>query len=263
MIVFSALVPHAPFLVPSVGKAASEQLTVTRLALEQVEERLVLARPDTIVVISPHAPHYADAWSANMSPTFSAHMQDFGDHETTVPARVNYLLIDRVHRALREASIPFTLRSSELLDYGYTVPLLALTKHLTNWSLVPLAPSEHSLEEQARFGAELYKILQAEDARIAIIASADLCHHGSAEAAASPTQATHLYDQAVRQAVQLNSLAHLITASQALPAEKHPCGERPIAILLGSLQESQIKPEEHAYEAPLGVGYLTASFRVA
>ena len=263
MIVFSALVPHAPFLVPSVGKAASEQLQATRNALEQVEERLVLARPDTIVIIAPHAPHYPDAWSANMSPTFVAHMQDFGDHETTVSARVNYLLIDRLHRSLREAQIPFTLRSSEQLDYSYTVPLLALTKHLTHWSLVPLAPSEHSLEEQVRFGAEMYKILQAEDARIAVIASADLCHHGSAEAATSPTQATHLYDQAVRQAVQARSISGLIAASQALPAEKHPCGERPIAILLGSLQESQTKPEEHAYEAPLGVGYLTTSFRVA
>lgn len=262
MIVFSAVVPHAPFLIPSVGKDAFENMKRTVDALKHVEERLVLSKPDTIVMISPHAPRYPDAFSANMSPQFVAHMQDFGDHETTVPARVNYLLLDRVHRAMREAQIPFTLRSSEALDYGYTVPLTYLSKHLTNWNLLPLAPSEQSLEEQVRFGEHLYHVLQAEDARIALIASADLCHHtkpGSTDLISPETQA---YDDHIRSALKTKDVPTFLQ-NESLHVDRRPCGERPIGILLGALKDLNTTTEELCYEAPFGVGYLTTVFRVA
>ena len=262
MIVFSAVVPHAPFLIPTVGKEAHAQTKRTIEALKQVEERLALSKPDVLVIISPHAPRYPDAFSANMSPTFTAHMQDFGDHETTVSAKINYLLLDRVHRAMREANIPFTLRSSESLDYGYTVPLVYLSNHLTNWTLLPLAPSEQPLEQQMAFGAALYSVLQNEDSRIALIASADLCHHtkpGSTELISPDTQA---YDSRVRAALLAKDLQPL-QDNQTLHIHTHPCGERPIAILLGALRELNTTSEELCYEAPFGVGYLTTVFRVA
>ena len=197
-----------------------------------------------------------------MSPKFTAHMQEFGDHETAIPARVNYLLLDRIHRAMREEKIPFTLRSSEQLEYGYTVPLTLLARSFTNPNLVPLAPSELPLAEQERFGQQLYRILQKEEGRIAVIASADLTHHlvpGSTETHPEAIQ----YDETLRQAARSKDLTALIAASATLPADQHPCGERPIAILMGLLQSLNTHYEELCYEAPFNVGYLTGSYRVA
>lgn len=262
MIVFSAVVPHAPFLIPSVGKEAHELMKRTIDALKQVEERLAHSKPDVIVMISPHAPRYPDAFSANMSPQFVAHMQDFGDHETTVPAKVNYLLLDRVHREMRKAQIPFTLRSSEALDYGYTVPLVYLTKHLSNWTLLPLAPSEQPLEDQVRFGERLYNVLQKEEARIALIASADLCHHTKPGSNDPISPDTQVYDDHVRTALKTKNTQPFLE-NQSLHIDRRPCGERPIAILLGALKELNTTSEELCYEAPFGVGYLTTVFRVA
>lgn len=262
MIVFSAIVPHAPFLLPSVGKTASERLSATKIALEQIEEHLLLSKPETLIILSPHAPRYPEAWSANMSPQFIARMQEFGDHETAIPARVNYLLLDRIHRSMREEKIPFTLRSSESLDYGYTVPLAMIAKELPNPSIIPLAPSEGTLESQIAFGAALYTILQREDARVAVLASADLCHEKTEDQQQERKEAI-LFDAQVREAIRKKDPNILIQASAALPAELHPCGERPIAILLGMLQELNTINEELCYEAPFGVGYLTSSFRVA
>lgn len=262
MIVFSAIVPHAPFLLPSVGKTATERLSATKNALELVEERLALSKPDTLVIISPHAPRYPDAWSANMAPQFAAHMQEFGDHETSIPARVNYLLLDRIHRAMREEKIPFTLRSSESLDYGYTVPLATLATTLPNPSLIPLAPNEGSLEDQISFGSSLYRILQREDARIAVLASADLSHVKSVDGKQEQPEAIS-YDAQVREAVRQKEPALLLKAAAALPTESRPCGERPIAILLGLLRDLNTTSEELCYEAPFGVGYLTVAFRIA
>lgn len=261
MIVFSAVVPHAPFLIPNIGKDAYDQLKRTVDALHQVEERLAFAKPDTLVIISPHAPRYPDAFSANMSPQFHAHMQDFGDHETVVPARVNYLLLDRVHRGMREEKIPFTLRSSDALDYGYTVPLTYLSPHLPNWNILPIAPSEQPLVQQAQFGEALYHVLQGEDARIAVIASADLCHHTAPGNKQQITPETQAYDEHIRAAMKEKRL-ELIT-QDPLPADRRPCGERPVAILLGLLKDLNTTTEELCYEAPFGVGYSTTIFHVA
>ena len=262
MIVFSAIVPHAPFLLPSVGKSATERLSATKTALEQIEERLLLSKPDTLVIISPHAPRYPDAWSANMAPKFAAHMQEFGDHETSIPARVNYLLLDRIHRSMREGKIPFTLRSSESLDYGYTVPLATVANNLPNPSLIPLAPNEGTLEEQIAFGASLYTVLQREDARIAVIASADLSHLKSQDGKQERQEAL-LFDAQVREAIRQKQPELLLKAATTLPTELHPCGERPIAMLLGLLRDLNTTSEELCYEAPFGVGYLTVAFRIA
>jgi AmmeMemoRadiSam system protein B len=188
-------------------------------------------------------------------------MQDFGDHETTVPAKVNYLLLDRVHRAMRESKIPFTLRSSEALDYGYTVPLVYLTKHLTNWTLLPLAPSEQGLEQQVQFGEQLYAVLQQEETRIALIASSDLCHHTKPGSTALLSPDTQTYDDVVRNALKTKRVDELMHSP--LSADRHPCGERPIAMLLGALRELNTTSEELCYEAPFGVGYLTTMFKVA
>lgn len=262
MIVFSAIVPHAPFLLPSVGKTATDRLSATKTALEQVEERLVLSKPDTLVIISPHAPRYPDAWSANMAPQFAAHMQEFGDHETSIPARVNYLLLDRIHRSMREEKIPFTLRSSESLDYGYTVPLATVARTLSNPSLIPLAPNEGTIEAQLSFGASLYTVLQREDARIAVLASADLSHLKSPDGQQEQKESI-LFDVQLREAIRQKNPELLLKASATLPADLHPCGERPIAILLGLLRDLNTTSEELCYEAPFGVGYLTVAFRIA
>ena len=261
MIVFSAVVPHAPFLIPNVGKDAHGGLKRTLDALKQVEERLVLSKPDTLVVISPHAPRYPDAFSANMAPQFKAQMQEFGDHETTVAARVNYLLLDHVHRALREAQLPFTLRSGEALDYGFTVPLFHLTQHLADWTLLPLAPSELSLAEHARYGEALYQPLQSAEARIAVLASADLCHHGQPGSKTPPAPETQGYDERLRAALQTKTLEPLL--QDPLAAERRPCGERPVVMLLSLLKDLNTRSEELCYEAPFGVGYVTTIFHVA
>lgn len=263
MIVFSALVPHSPLLAPGVGKEKRDALSATLKAYAEVEQALYLAKPETIVVISPHAPSYPDAFSANMSPKYVGTLKAFGDHQTTVEAKGDFLLLDRLQRELRAEGTPFTLTSSEELDYGFTVPLLLLTSHLSDWRLVPLAPSLLDAQAHVDFGRKLKGVLHRESTRVAVIASADLSHKLNAASPGGASMEGPAFDATLRSKLSLVDIQGLLSLDAQAVEAAGQCGYRPAMTLLGMLEGLNVKATERCYEAPFGVGYLTMTFEVA
>lgn len=263
MIVFSAIIPHSPLLIPSIGKEHRDQLAQTLHAYTELEQALYLTKPDTLVIISPHAAMYPDAFSGNMAASFTGVLKDFGDHGTTVKAKTDFLLLDHIHRAMREEDIPFTLTSQEELDYGFTIPLLLLTPHLERWKLVPLSTSLLDGQHHYEMGRQLKRVLHAEQHRVAIMASADLSHHSNYLSAQGATPEGQQFDQLVRDKVLHMDAAGLLALDQNLVEKAQQCGYKPILMLLGALENIQCTPKELCYEAPFGVGYLTMKFDIA
>lgn len=263
MIVSAAIVPHSPLLVPSVGKEHREKLALTIQAYEALEQSIYLTKPDTFVIISPHAHMYPDAFSGNMANAFKGVLKEFGDHGTSVDAKVDFLMLDHIHRHMREEKIPFTLTSQEEIDYGYTVPLLFLTPHLKTWKLVPLAPSLLDAKHHEDYGKELMRVIHAETSRVAIIASADLSHHANQFSPHGVTPEGEQFNTLVRDYANKRDVANLLAMDPALVEKADQCGYRPILMLLGALEEINCKATELAYEAPFGVGYLTMKYEMA
>lgn len=263
MIVFAAIVPHSPLLIPSIGKDHQAKLAQTVAAYKEIEQALYVSKPETIVIIAPHGPRYPDAFSANMAGKYIGTLKSFGDFATTIAAKSDFMLIDRTHRKMREEGIPFTLTSSEELDYSYTIPLLLLTQHLQNWKLFPLSPSMMDGKAHYEFGRQLKRVLHAEQTRVAIIASADLSHKLSAESPGGASAEGPEFDSLMRDNVCSKDLSSLLSAPVDLIENASQCGYRPIMTLLGSLDNININSKVLSYEAPFGVGYLTAKFEVA
>jgi aromatic ring-opening dioxygenase LigB subunit len=263
MIVFGAIVPHSPLLIPSIGKEHTDTLQATRKAFSELEQSLYLAKPDTIVIISPHAPILPDAFSGNASPSTKAVLKEFGDHGTTVNAKTNFLLLDHMHRLMRQENVPFILTSEEEIDYGFTVPLLLLTTHLQGWKLVPLAVSGLDERQHYEFGRQLKRCLHAESERIAIIASADLSHHASAASPQGETRDGKQFDATVREKAASRDAAGLLALDKTISQNAGQCGLKPILTLLGSLENINATATELCYEAPFGVGYLTLKYELA
>lgn len=260
MIVFAALVPHSPLLIPSVGREKRDLLAKTVDAFTSLERALYVTKPDTIVMISPHAPSYPDAFSANMAPQYTGTLKAFGDHETSVSAEGDFLLLDRLQRELRRDGVPFTLSSSHELDYGFTVPLLLLTPHLTEWKLVPIAPAALDAQAHFDFGKALHDILHRESSRVAVIASADLSHKLTAESPGGASAEGPAFDATIRSKVMALDAEGLLALDPHAVEAAGQCGYRPIMTLLGLLQTMNATPHELSYEAPFGVGYLAARF---
>jgi len=262
MIVFAAIVPHSPLLIPSIGKEHRDKLAATLAAYQEIEQALYLSKPETLCIIAPHGPRYPDAFSSNLAGSYTGTLKSFGDFATTVTAKSDFMLIDRTHRKLREEGIPFTLTSSEELDYGYTIPILLLTSHLQNWKLFPVSPSMMDGKAHYEFGRQLKRTIHAETRRVAVIASADLSHKLTAESPGGASLEGPQFDEAMKNYVAAKDPTPLLTLPSAMIENASQCGYRPITTLLGTLENINMTAKVVSYEAPFGVGYLVARYDI-
>ncbi len=263
MIVFGAIIPHSPLLVESIGKDQRAKLQATIDAISQIEQALYLAKPETLAIIAPHGPRYPDAFSANMAGTYTGTLKSFGDFSTTVSAKSDYMLIDRAHRKMREEDIPFTLTSAEELDYGFTIPILLLTQHLQNWKLFPISPSMMDGKAHYEFGRQIKRVLHMEKRRVAVIASADLSHKLSADSPGGASNEGPEFDKMIQQYAVADDPTPLLTMPAEIVENSGQCGYRPICTLLGMMDKMNVTRKVLSYEAPFGVGYMTAQFDIA
>ena len=81
-LVFSAICPHPPVLIPGIGKKEVEKIEQTNKALKKLEQDLYIAKPQILIVISPHGSLFKDAFSVNAHPEFHSHFDQFGDLST-------------------------------------------------------------------------------------------------------------------------------------------------------------------------------------
>jgi aromatic ring-opening dioxygenase LigB subunit len=263
MIVFAAIVPHSPLLIPTIGKEHREKISATLAALKEIEEAIYLAKPDSICIIAPHGVRYPDAFSINLAGKYVGNLKSFGDFSTTVEAKSDYLLIDRLQRKLRAEGVPFSLTSSEEIDYGYAVPLLLLASRLAERKIIPVSPSLLDGKAHYDFGRQLKRVLHAEQQRVVMIASADLSHKLSAESPGGMSPEGAQFDEAVRAGAMAKDQTALISLDPKVIEGSGQCGYRPIMTLLGSLEGMNVTPKILSYEAPFGVGYLTARYDIA
>ena len=69
-LVFSAITPHPPMLIPSIGQGALKKLEKTKQALEKLEQKLYVAHPDILIILSPHGSYFKDAFTLNSNPQY-------------------------------------------------------------------------------------------------------------------------------------------------------------------------------------------------
>lgn len=258
MIILGAITPHSPLLVPRIGKDKREALEDTIRAYETIGERLYALGVETLVLISPHAPTYADAFSANISESYVGTLKAFGDHETAVRLPSDILVLDRIQRAIRsKTDLAFKLSTSEELDYGCAVPLLLLNRTVANMTIVPISPSRLSARAHVDFGKALKDVLHENNKRIAIIASADLSHKLNQDAPGGFSVEGPAFDATIRSKVASMDIEGLLAMDPDAVEAAGQCGYPAILILLGILSGMNVEVKELSYEAPFGVGYLT------
>lgn len=262
MIVFAALTPHTPLLLPTIGKEHEKKLEKTLAAFQELKKNLHASAPDVIIVISPHSEALSDAVVINLAETYKGDLSEFGDLETKPQFRSDHALIDQLQRNLRKENQKITLTSSEAIDYGAVVPLILLEMNDAT-KLIHLIPSS-KLDFKSHFalGEKMKDVLASSTKRVAIIVSNNLSHRLSSESPAGFSPKGKAFDTAIRESLETSNTKRLITLSVKLVEEAGQCGFRGLLILLGILSNIHHKTRILAYEHPFGVGYLTAHFMI-
>lgn len=260
-IVFSAITPHTPILIPAIGKENLARLRATQQAMQKLEEDLCDSRPDTILIISPHGPNQTNAFTMNLRPEFMGNFEKFGDFTTKIHLTCDMELAYKIRERL-EVRAPLQLISDPDLDYSCLVPYHLLTENLPKVKIIPLYYSNLDLNGHFKFGQLLRRELLISKNRVAVIASGDLSHRLTKDAPAGYSPKGKKFDKKLIKCLVENKIPEILKISPELTIAAQECGLRSIIILLGILEGINYKPQMLSYEAPFGVGYLVVRFRL-
>ncbi len=259
-LVFAAITPHPPILIPAIGKEQIEKLAETKKAMEQLEQDLYIAHPHVIVVISPHGSLYPDAFTVNAHTHFVSAFEQFGDLATKKVWNGSPNLAADISHETRERKLLAQLVSQESVDHGTSVPMFYLANHLPDTTILPIGYSDLPTEAHLQFGELLKDIIMGHDKRVAVIASADLSHRLSPDAPSGFHANGKVFDETMMELLAARNVDGVAALNPALVKDAGECGYRAILILLGIIKNMDAAFKQYAYEAPFGVGYLTGNF---
>ena len=261
MLVFSAICPHPPLLLPKIGKDNLKKIEATVKAMENLEKELYASKPDIILIISPHGEIIPDAFSINLNSVYNADFEEFGDFETKLEFKSSPMLSLRIKERV-ESELPLVLTSDDKIDHGVTVPLFYLTKHLKNIEIIPVNYSLLDFKKHYQFGQLLKKEIVKADKRVAVIASGDLSHCLKKGAPAAYNPKGEEFDKLIVELLKKKNFKKIMKMDAGLIDKAAECGYRSFLILLGIIEEYNLDVDIMSYEGPFGVGYLVANFKL-
>lgn len=255
-LIYSALLPHSPVLMPTIGKEHSEKMQQTRTAIESIHTILTELQPDTIVIIAAHdEPKPKKLACLHLAASYTGSFEEFGDLVTKLEFSSDPVLADKIKAALKDAGFHMQYESEQALDYGASVPLSFIIKGITS-KIIVINPADASLKKQFEFGKELQKVLQESEKKIACIASGDLAHTIIEGSGAISAQ----FDNDFIAFFRAQKIKKILQIPLHIIHERGACGIPSFVMLTGMLDHMAHTQTIHSYESPLGVGLLVADF---
>jgi AmmeMemoRadiSam system protein A len=260
--VFGIITPHPPIMVPGVGGSRAEVTRASLDALAAGRHALANFAPETLVVMSPHAPALSDAIAVDDSDRLEGTLAEFGDptpHRWTGDSALAHALIAE----LEMHGVPAVARSADArlragwLDHAVLVPLSFLDP-VQQYALVVISLSYLPYERHRAVGEALRAAVGRTGRRVAFVASGDLSHRLTTDAPAGYSPRASSLDEAIVGLVEQGRLSQLASIDAGLVEAGGECGLRSFIALGGFAGDDPVPTRVLAYEGPWGVGYLTA-----
>ena len=257
-LVFSAIAPHPPIMVPEVGGESIAAVTKSIDAMAELTKRLITSGAESIVLISPHAPLKADSFVAYDGPQVYADFSNFRAPETSFAANVDEELLAAIKGTAASKNYHLTTLPEQGLDHGSSVPLYFLLQNGWEGKVVLLGYSFLPNDDHLSFGSCVKNAVDQVGRRVAFIASGDLSHRLKPNAPAGYNPQAHVFDEEVVDALRSNAPQRIVDIDHNLRRLAGECGYRSMLIAIGATLDLPSQCEVLNYEAPFGVGYLVA-----
>lgn len=255
MIVFAAIAPHG-------GPVFDQPDAPTRKGMEELGRRFAQAKPDAVIVATPHGLHADGHFAVVRSSRLEGDASQWTDADTHYEGPGEPELADACIAALRDAGLPalgVTFGSTAAgsstmpLDWGALIPLWFMRA-----PAVVVTPCRAlSNDDHVRAGRAL--AAATGERRIAFIASADHGHGHTADGPYGFAAESADYDEQIQAIVRENRLAELAEWDPAFAVAAKADSFWQLLMLHGALGDA-FSAELLSYEAPTYFGMLTASF---
>jgi len=257
-LLFAAIMPHPPIIVPEVGKKRLKEAAQSKKAAEEVSRRIKKVDCETVIIITPHGEVGQASVPVYTSHVFEGSFTRFGQAKPNFSFKGDPALgLAVIKECGFAANCPETL-----LDHGCLVPLYYLQAAGVRKPVLPIAIAFQPLAKLFEFGQSLAKTIKRLGRKVVIIASADMSHRLTSDAPSGYSPAGKEFDEKLVRLVKEYDVKGILNFDPALAEEAGQDALWSIAILLGALDGLQVKTEVLSYEGPFGVGYMIASLEI-
>ena len=256
--------PHPPILVPEVGGREAERVRSSAEALHSLADEIEKLNPDTVVIMSPHSPVYADAFAVKGVPSLGGSLRQFGAPQVRYDTETDLELAS----ALVDAACSMGVRCEMVgahgrrstgvseLDHGVLVPLYFLARK--RYPLVCVSLSMLDLRSHYRLGAALRRAVDESGRSCVFVASGDMSHRLLPGASAGFDPLGAEFDRKMVEILSSGDFGKLFELDERMVERAGECGLRPVLALAGTVDGFARSSSVLSYEGPFGVGYLVA-----
>lgn len=261
-IIAAYAVPHPPLIVPSVGRGEERGIQRTIDAYEQVAHRIAVHAPDTIILSSPHAPAYYDAFAIAPGQHLAGSMVQFQAPQDRMECTLDEVFVREAVRQAQGEGLPLTDRAwgGCPMDHAAFVPLHFVNREYTDYRLVEVGLSGLSAHDHFNLGRILGRVADDLGRSAVYIASGDLSHKLTADGPYGYAEQGPIFDKLITSAFAENRLDALFGFDVDLCEAAAECGLRSFEMMAGALDGRAHTGELLSYEGPFGVGYGIAAF---
>jgi aromatic ring-opening dioxygenase LigB subunit len=271
-LVFAAIAPHGSSAIPGAVKDEEDALAgATQAAMAELERRFTLARPEAVIVLTPHNVHVEGAMAVVTAGSIAGGLADWGAPEIALKAAVDRDLAGQVKAGLRAAGIPVVGVSFggnnpdeavHPMDWAVLVPLWFLGGRADPpVPVVVVSPArELTPEAHVEAGRAIAEAAAASGKRVALVAS---CDHGHGHQKNGPygfRPESRLFDDRVVEIVKADRLGEMAGLDSELVKAAAADSWWQMLMLAGAI-EGGWEGEFLSYQHPTYYGMLCAAYR--
>lgn len=261
-ILLSAIVPHPPIILPSIGQGQEHEIRATIASYREIARRVRRLAPDTIVIISSHATSYADYFHISPGKKARGDLKRFGAEQQQVNVTYDEEFALALEKNAKRAGVSAGMKGEreKALDHGTIIPLSFLAEHELTSEVVRIGISAQSPAEHYRLGKCIKKTAEELNRSVVVVASGDLSHKLLETGPYGYNANGPEFDRQATESMAKGDFLRLMTLDATLCEEAAECGLGTFWMLAGTLDRMNVKSELLSYEGPFGVGYAVAAF---
>jgi aromatic ring-opening dioxygenase LigB subunit len=272
-LVYACVIPHGGETVPTLAGKQLSLFSPTRRGMKALALSMKEARPDTMVVATPHNLRLPKHIGVVISEYSSGRVSE-GKKEIKLKARCDLEFSKMVVEAAERRGLPVVAANygalegpmSDLaMDWGTLIPLWFLLRGTRLRSRVVIVTPSRGipLGQNFEFGKVVAEVAEDEKKRVAFVASADQAHAHKRDGPYGFDARAADYDRRVVEAVRENRLGSIMKMSPLLVEGAKPDSLWQMTMLAGALSVVPMVGELVSYQVPTYYGMLCASFRRA
>ena len=270
-IVAAYAVPHPPLIIPAVGRGDERGIEDTVDAFTQVAREIVELEPELLVITSPHAPCFSNAFHVTTDARLFGDMARFRAPQermqVTSDVHIARLLIAR----MRSMGIP-TVDSDvyrDPIDHATYVALYFIREayHAAGGKgdapcpILRVGLSGFSYETHRQVGRTIAQMVDESGKRAVFIGSGDLSHKLLPEGPYGFAPEGPVFDATIGEIFSSGELERLFEFDRAFAEAAAECGLRSFQMMAAAIDGLGFSSELLSLEGPYGVGYGVAAFR--